>query len=112
MESAYDVPRTEALNKFMEKKSILKDVLETYFCQGVEMSYDELNQFLKNESFPDRARTFKRELADAIINHKITPEEFQDLTAVDQDSQEDVDKFLTTEIWDPLYDNEPVRMIY
>ena len=96
----------------MDKKSVLKDVLESYFCQGVEMSYDELNQFLNNRAFPDRARTFKRELADAILNHTISPDEFQDLTAVDQDSQEDVDKFLTTEIWDPLYDNEPVRMIY
>lgn len=96
----------------MSEDSVLKGVLESFFCQGVEFTYDELSAYLNNPEFPGRARKFKRELAEAIVNHTISPEEFESLTAVDQDSQEDVDEFLTTDIWDPLYQNEPVRLIY
>lgn len=87
----------------MTKQKILNSVLETYFCQGVEFNYDELNRFLNDPKFPDRAEKFKTDLAEAIQNHSISPSEFKALTAIDQDSQEDVDKFLTTEIWNPLY---------
>jgi hypothetical protein len=95
----------------MDDNSLLKDVLESYFTAGVEADYDEIRQYLNNPDFPARARNFKSELADAILNHKVTPEEFEEVTAVDQDSQSDVDRFLTTEIWNPLYNNEPVRQV-
>ena len=74
------------------------------------MERDDLYRFLNHPNFPNRAREFKEELADAILNHQITPQEFQRLTSTDQDSQEDVDQFLIEEIWNELYGNEPVRM--
>jgi hypothetical protein len=95
----------------MNDDSLLKYILEAYFTAGVESDYDEINGYLNNSNFPARARAFKKELADAILNHTITPEEFETVTAVDQDSQEDVDTFLKTQLWDPLYNNEPVRPV-
>lgn len=90
----------------MSEQSILKRLLETTFSMGVETDWDDLKRFLKDPNFPDREKTFKNELADAITDHKISPEEFEDLTAIDQDEQEDVDEFLIEEIWKPLYGDE------
>jgi hypothetical protein len=95
----------------MDDDSLLKDILQSFFTAGVEADYGEINQYLNNPDFPTRARKFKAELANVILNHTLTPEEFEELTAVDQDSQADVDKFLTTEIWNPLYNNESVRPV-
>jgi hypothetical protein len=96
----------------MSEASTLKRVIETQFTQGVATDFDGLRRFLEHPEFPDRAREFKAELADAILNHRISPKEFEDLTAMDQDSQEDVDDFLTKELWATLYPNEPVRLVY
>ena len=96
----------------MNDESPLRRILKTHFKQGLGPNWDGMKQYLNHPEFPNRARTFKRELADAILNHSISPDEFEKITDVDQDSQEDVDNFLTTEIWDPLYENEPVRVIY
>jgi len=95
----------------MNDESSLRRILKTQFKQGLGPNWDGIHQYLNHPEFPSRARNFKRELADAILNHTITPEEFEKLTDVDQDSQEDVDKFLTTEIWNQLYQNEPVRPV-
>lgn len=94
----------------MNEESILRSLLETTFSQGVETDWDDLHRFLNDPSFPDRASEFKRELSDAILNHRILPHEFERLTAIDQESQEDVDMFLTDEIWIPLYDDETVKI--
>jgi hypothetical protein len=96
----------------MNEQSILKELLETTFSMGVETDWEDLRRYLKDPSFPDRESSFKAELADAISNHTISPEEFEKLTAIDQDEQEDVDAFLTDEIWKPLYGDEPIRTRY
>ena len=96
----------------MSDEGILKGLLETTFSQGVQTDWDDLRRFLNLPEFSDRARKFKRELADTILNHKISPQEFERLTAIDQDTQEDVDKFLIEEIWKPLYKDEPVSLQY
>lgn len=79
---------------------------------GVATDLESLERFLRDPNFPDREKTFKTELADSIINHRIDPEEFENLTSIDQDEQEDVDAFLTDEIWKPLYGDEPIRLRY
>ena len=94
----------------MSSDSVLRRVLETRFTQGVATDWDDLLSFLNHPGFPGRAREFKKELADAILHHRITPLEFEDLTAIDRDSQEDVDQFLIEEIWNQLYPNEPVKI--
>ena len=95
----------------MNDDSILKYILQSYFTAGVETDYEDIKRYLNNPNFPTRARNFKAELADAILNHTVSPEDYERTTSVDQDSQEDVDKFLTTDIWNPLYNNEPVRPV-
>ncbi|MDM7920751.1 MAG: hypothetical protein QUS14_00510 [Pyrinomonadaceae bacterium] len=94
----------------MSEESILKRILQTRFSQGVETDWDGLDRFLNHPEFPTRARDFRRELADAILNHTISPEEFEELTAIDRESQDDVDSFLREEVWEQMYENEPVRI--
>ena len=96
----------------MDEESSLKRVLKTQFKPGLETNWDGIRNYLNHPEFPNRARKFKQELADAILNHRISPEEFEKVTELDRDSQEDVDKFLTEELWEQLYPNEPVRPIY
>lgn len=99
------------MNEEIKEESILERILQTRFTQGVDTDWDGIDRFLNHPEFPTRARDFRRELADAILNHTITPEDFLALTAIDKESQEDVDAFLREEIWDQMYENEPVRMI-
>ena len=94
----------------MSQESPLRTVLETEFSQGVATDWDALDRYLNHPRFPNRARDFKRELADAILNHTLSPKEFECLTVIDKDSQEDVDGFLLEELWMPLFPDEPVRM--
>lgn len=96
----------------MNEDSILKWVLETNFVPGVEIDWDALKSFLENPEFPDRTKKFKSELARAIIQQQITPKEFEQVTGLDQDSKEDVAEFLQTELWQPLYGDEPVDLSY
>jgi hypothetical protein len=96
----------------MSEESNLKRILQTRFTQGVETDWDGIDRFLNHPDFPRRAREFKRELADAILNHRLTPKDFEDLTAIDKERQEDVDAFLRDEIWEQLYEDEPVRISY
>jgi len=96
----------------MSDESSLRRILKTHFKQGLGPNWDGIKKYLHHPDFPNRDRKFKQELADAILNHTVKPEEFEKLTDVDRDSQEDVDKFLKVELWEPLYPNEPVRPIY
>jgi hypothetical protein len=93
----------------MSDQSILKRILGARFSAGVATDLESLRKFLRDPNFPEREKAFRAELADAILNHTITPKEFEKLTSIDQDEQEDVDAFLTDEIWRPLYGGEPTR---
>ena len=81
----------------------LAHVLGTRFVQGVSFEWDDLFRFLRAPEFPGREATLRRELAEAILGHLVSPAEFERLTAVDLDSQADVDAFLTVELWAPLF---------
>lgn len=69
-----------------------------------------MKKFLTHPKFPNRAGEFKQELADAILNHKITPSHYKDLTNHELETQKEVDEFLKTEIWQPLYGDEPIKV--
>lgn len=92
----------------MSGEELLRHVLETRFCAGVHVGWDELVRFLYAPWFPGRAEAFKAALRDAIVHHRLSPAEFEKLTSVDQDTQEDVDRFLTAELWEQLYPGEPL----
>ncbi|MDE2400004.1 MAG: hypothetical protein KGL67_03315 [Patescibacteria group bacterium] len=94
----------------MKEESPLKRILKTEFKQGLGPNWNGIKQYLNYPKFPSRAKNFKLELADAILNHSISREEFELLTAVDQDTQADVDQFLIEEIWKPLYGDEPISI--
>ncbi len=94
----------------MSEKKILKKILETEFVAGVETDWDEIHRFINDPEFPTRKRDFRNQLADAIMHGTISPEEFEELTAVDRDDQDDVNSFLKETIWDRLYENEPVSI--
>ncbi len=91
-------------------QNLLERILENRFYAEAVEDYDSLKNFLTHPKFPNRAIEFKRELADAILNHKITPELYENLTNHELENQQEVDEFLKNEIWQPLYGNEPVKV--
>jgi hypothetical protein len=56
---------------------------------------------ISERGWPSEA--LKAELEDAIANERISPQEFERLAAIDQDSPADVARFLREELWLPLY---------
>lgn len=91
-------------------ENLLNRILENRFYAGAVYDYDDLLKFLKHPNFPNREGAFKRELSSAILNHKISIQEFEDLTMIDYEAQDEVDEFLKTEVWQPLYGDEPVSL--
>lgn len=84
----------------------LRRLLQTHFRQGLGASADELRAYVGEDD-----DAFRAELARAIRGSEITPAELERLTDVDQDAQEDVDRFLLEQIWEPLYGDAPVRAV-
>lgn len=84
-------------------ESLLRELLQTWFCAGVELDWDELRRYL---SAGGRSEALRAELEDAIANERISPQEFERLTSVDQDSPADVVRFLREELWEPLYGSD------
>lgn len=81
-------------------ESLLREILQAWFTAGVELDWDELRRYL---SARGRSEALKAELEDAIANGQISPQEFERLTSIDQDSPADVARFLREELWEPLY---------
>lgn len=92
-------------------ENLLERVLENRFYAGAVYDYEDLSKFIKHPNFPDREGGFKRELANAISNHTISIQKFENLTKIDYEAQEEVDEFLKTEIWQPLYGDEPITLL-
>lgn len=88
-------------------ESLLREILRTRFVAGVDVGWEDLRRFL---SVGGRSEALRAELEDAIANERISPQEFERLTSVDQDSPADVARFLREELWVPLYGGarEPV----
>jgi len=95
----------------MQEKNgtVLEYVLGLYFHVNHGFGVEDVKNYLDNPKVSDRSQLFKKELAQAIVNHSISPKEFERLTAVDYETQEEVDEFLKTEIWQPIYGNEPIK---
>jgi hypothetical protein len=67
-----------------------------------------LRQELCHPRFPDRARSFRTDLANAILHSTITPEHYEKLTSEDFDTQEGVNARLR-EIWRGIFGDGPIR---
>ena len=91
-------------------KSELEKVLFNRFDVDVVPDYDDLKNYLNNPEFPERGENFKHELADAVLNNKLTPERYEKLTNHESETQEEVNRFLISEIWQPLYGDEPIQV--
>ncbi len=92
----------------MKEQSFLKNRLETTFCVDGLVNWEMIKQSLRHPDFPNREKEFKKELVDAIKNQTINLKEFEKLTGIDYEMQDEVDEFLINEIWKPLYGDEPI----
>ena len=90
--------------------SILQYVLRLYYHVEVLLDMQELKQYISNDKFQNRNAEFKKELAEAILERHISTQKFEKLTGEDFETQEEVNEFLKTEIWQPLYGDEPITM--
>lgn len=93
-----------------KNETVLDYVLGLYFHVNHGFGIDDVKNYLDNPKVSDRSQLFKKELAQAIVNHSIGTKEFERLTADDYETQEEVDEFLKTEIWQPLYGDEPIEV--
>lgn len=92
----------------MSEKSFLKRRLESTFCVDGIVNWNSLKESLHHPNFPNREKEFKQELATAILSNTISVKEFEELTDIDFETQEEVTEFLKTEIWQPLYGDESI----
>lgn len=96
---------------YLVNGELLKYILETHcHVEYFTDDWESVKRFLNHPNFPDRNNQFKKQLADAITNSLISPADLEKLTAEEFETQEEVDKFLTNEIWQPLYGNELVKV--
>jgi hypothetical protein len=90
---------------------LLADVLAGHFTAGVATDFDDLTRFLRPPRFPGREEALRLALAEAIVHHRLTRKDFEALTAIDWDTQADVDRFLLEELWEPLFPGQSVQAV-
>lgn len=93
----------------MNDKSMLKHFLETMFCVDGVDDYELVKKTLNDSRFPNREGQFRKELVDAIKHQTISIEQFERLTGIDYETQNEISNFLVENIWKPLYDDEPIK---
>lgn len=80
--------------------------LKTY-CNVNAPLIDDLRKLIRQPKFPKRSQEFRQQLADAIVQQNITPDQYKALTDEEFDSQEDLINWLR-ELWVEIFDNEPI----
>lgn len=93
----------------MKETSILNHFLKTTFSVEGSSDYESVKRVLNHPNFPNREKEFKEELVNAILKQPISTEEFEKLTDIDFETQDEIREYLLTEIWQPLYGDEPVK---
>jgi hypothetical protein len=68
---------------------------------------DALKRELNYAGDPERAALFREQLAHAILHNAITPEQYEELTGEDFDTQEELNRWLH-ELWGDLYGSDPL----
>lgn len=82
----------------------LADLLKSY-CNVNAVSISDLTQDLRTSINPEIAKKFRQQLADAISEKTISPEQYESLTGEDFDTQEDLNLWLQ-ELWNELFDQQ------
>lgn len=85
----------------------LADFLKSY-CNVNAVSVDSLVRDLQNSIRPEVASEFRKQLAAAIKNQSMSPEQYETLTGEDFDSQEALIEWLE-ELWTHLYGDKPIE---
>lgn len=85
----------------------LADMLHRYFNVNSFNSRWPDNLKIELSKNPQKAEQFRRQLADAILHDTITPEQYEQLTDEDFDTQEELSKWLAS-IWHKLYGDQPL----
>ena len=88
---------------------LLEHILKTRFYAEAVENYDSLKRFLQHIDFPDREAELKQQLAEAISRSTINPKRYEKLTGHELETQEEINEFLKTDIWQPLYGDEPIQ---
>jgi hypothetical protein len=89
---------------------LLESALERY-CH-IESSGDWqecLKRELSHPKFPHRHKEFRHQLAYAILNRTISPTQYEKLTELELETEEEVIQELT-ELWMHMYGDEPVKL--
>jgi hypothetical protein len=68
---------------------------------------EQLQRMLRAPAFPNREREFRQQLAYSILNHTITPAQYEKLTDLELETQEEVEQELR-QLWSELYGDEPL----
>lgn len=94
-----------------QKQALFLGKLENYWL--IEGRDNETGRLLlkslRNPLAPITELEFKWHLADAILNHRFTPKEYERLTGADSDTPEDIVADLS-ELWQLLFKDEPIAM--
>jgi hypothetical protein len=88
---------------------LLTSVLRRHFnVNGFERDWVEtLHSELNWSGEPERAQLFRQQLATAILHNTITPEQYEELTEEDFDTQAELKQWLR-DVWKKLYGNEDI----
>ena len=92
---------------------LLAHVLKTYCNVNYFTSdwHERVKRMLNNPNFPDKAAQFRKELAEAIVHHTITPKQYEELTDEEFDTPEDLEKWLR-EVWRDFYADESISLTH
>lgn len=88
----------------------LKDVLKRHFNVNYRSDSQTILREVVTDKFPNRRNQFKKELLSAMKTNLISVEEFNKLTDDELETQDEVNRFLENEIWQPLYKDEPIKV--
>jgi hypothetical protein len=93
--------------------------VKTRVLEGVLRRHCNVNGFARDwpqkivrelnamKSPPDAAKIFREELAQAILNHTLSPQDYEALTDEDFDTPEELEDWLR-EFWRKLYGTDPI----
>ena len=93
----------------MRKRELQEPIshfLKTY-CIVEAPDIVKLKKYVQSSIESERTLLFRDQLADAIVNNSITPEQYEKITGEDFDSQEDLNKWLK-ELWNNIFNDEPI----
>ncbi len=93
--------------KNTEISELMTYILESYFDVNAfnDNWLNSLKKTLNAPNFPNRNADFQNELANAILHHHISLQQYEKLTGQDFDEEQDLEDWLR-EVWTMLYEGQ------